>query len=219
MRPLLLACLASVLLAASASANPIRVTVEAKSGDMSPDGYFDPWNRAHRVGVLAQVALTDDFLNPPARGSQIYLGSPPNTGFVWRPESYHEQWGGWADFTLTFDRLTEGPAQEGSPTIHYAGILDGFIGVDDDGRAYGWAVADSISVTLANWTMDSDIPRDVVDLFLDPRAVTLASGVINGRFGSMETVLRINPAAVPEPSTIAAWGVVGLGALAIRRRR
>jgi hypothetical protein len=201
MRPVLRSCVVLALLAAPASANEIRVTVEGK------DGLFPsyPEHRLHEEGLLGQFILPGDLLQ---RGGEISLG--------WAPRRFDPYVYGWADVVLTFDRLTEGPPEAGSPAIR---LRSNLLGEYELSRGQFWRGSwDSMWVfsSLEHENLDSDIPREVLELFLDEEAVTFHSEATTG--GPPSSVINVSPAAVPEPSTLAAWGAVTLGALAIRQR-
>ncbi|HEX8200663.1 MAG TPA: PEP-CTERM sorting domain-containing protein [Isosphaeraceae bacterium] len=195
-----------VLLATSAAANPIRVTLEGRDDAFPARPYA-----LLRQGQIAQKILPDDVLT---RGVDFgYLGSR----YLGSSGSGLFDHGGFADLTLTFDRLASGPPPEGSPSIRLVSILeDGQIRRDGDGRAHGYGPLSPYSATLSNWTPASDIPRPLLDLFLDPQHASWRSQVAGGRNGELYVGFQVTP--VPEPPALAALGLAGLIALAARRR-
>lgn len=196
---LVLALLSMSVAVASVEAAPIRVTVV---GDRHAYPAA-PENSVVHDGIMSQTILPDDF---PIHGY----------GLDWATSySSFYSGGGHAGLTFIFDRLADGPPAAGSPSVTMRAVLDGqILWSPRGGYPYGQLSLKSIETSLANWSAGSDIPRSVIDTFLNPPDPSMTAIGLNG---VVLVSLSLHP--VPEPTTYALWGLVGLGALAVRRRR
>lgn len=127
-----------------------------------------------------------------------------------------------SDFSL---RLTfHGPGSvvaDDGPAIIFTGHTLGFFSSGGSSAVSGGLTGFVDRLKLVNWTPDSSVPRWLIDAFLvDPSGVHIFGGVtggpLNQYFVRMEIPLTT---PVPEPAAWAAWGLVGLGALAVRSWR
>jgi hypothetical protein len=185
----------------SVEAAPIRVTVVGSrtfnadtNSSLVPDG------------VMAQMTLPDDFSSK--RFGMDWV-SPP----TWATTKS----GGHMILTFIFDRLAEGSPAAGSPSVTIRGILQNDWDFHESPRAsYSDMSLKSLTTSLANWSADSDIPRSVIDSFLNPQDAKAFAY----RFSSSDPfTVAYSFQPVPEPATLAVWGLVGMGTMAVRRRR
>ncbi len=123
---------------------------------------------------------------------------------------------------LTFHEPGSAVAGDG-PTVVFTGRAGGSFSASwDSRRVSGWYGGKADRVELVGWTPESDVPRWLIDGFLiDPSRVRISGAVTGGARNEYDSRLTIEPLAspVPEPTSLAAWGLVGLVALAAGRRR
>lgn len=194
-------------LAGPAAAAPIRVTVVGDTNS-SRTQLLPPEISIVNDGILSQTILRDDFLTN-------------GFGTSWRKDSFTSYSGegqpaGHALLTFIFDRATAGPPVAGSPSVSMKAFFDGEISRDGSGRPLGQLTLASVETSLANWTAGSDIPRSVLDVFLDPQRTSILAYAAGGRPGYVEVDLSVRP--VPEVASWAAWALLGLAATTLRRR-
>jgi hypothetical protein len=185
----------------SVEAAPIRVTVV---GNRTFNA--DTNSSLVQDGVMAQMTLPDDLSSQRFGMSWLATGS-------WATSKS----GGHMILTFIFDRSAEGSPAAGSPSVTIRGILSN----DKDFHetttsSYSDMSLKSLTTSVANWSADSDIPRSVIDSFLNPRDPE-AFAYRFSRNDPFAVSYSFQP--VPEPTTLAVWGLVGMGTMAVRRRR
>lgn len=80
---------------------------------------------------------------------------------------------GHALLTFLYDRATNGPPVADSQLVHMNTLFDDTIFRDESGRPYGQLTQAKLETSLANWMPDSDIPRSVIDVFLDSQRTSI----------------------------------------------
>lgn len=193
-------------LAGSAAAAPMRVTVVGDTNS-SHSELLSPERSIVNDGIISQTILPDDFLT---NGFDVSWQKTSFTGY-----SGQGQTAGHALLTFIFDRATDGPPVAGSPSVSMKALFDGEISRDDSGRPYGQLTQAKLETSLANWTPSSDIPRSVIDVFLDSQRTSIFPYAAGGRPGYVQVDLSVR--LVPEVASWAAWALLGLGAMGLRR--
>ncbi len=125
-----------------------------------------------------------------------------------------------AGLTFIFDRLSAGaPAEEAPPSSSRPRWMARSGSIPPEGVPRGQLSTVGIETSLANWSESSEIPRSVIDAFLQPKSTSIRAYGAGGINGYIEAVLTVDPTQVPEPATWLAWTVSGLGALVIQKQR
>ncbi|WP_152052108.1 PEP-CTERM sorting domain-containing protein [Tautonia marina] len=207
MRPVFLSCLALALLATPAAAAPIRVTFEMS--DQAGFGSNEP--------RTFSAILPDEPAWQSYRLNSIHV-RPPQHGQA-EPVS--------ANFRLQlhFDRLIEGPVATGGPSLSFDVEMDGFVTTrPDGGMTPDGAWQGTVLSSDWQWHDSPQIQLPLIEFFRDE--VSFSGYVTGGSEGELIASFILPPIPaeylaepVPEPSTVAGWGAVGLAALVIRHWR
>lgn len=203
------------------AANPIRMTVEKFPGvDYLGD---HGWS-----GNESYYILPDDILTKggsfSVRGDRVFrpsdsYGPPPSQFVPWETTI-----AGNTSLSIRFDREESGPVSELAPRlivdVSWKGKLSDY---DRDSNMGGGWESTSIWVResyYSPWTAASGIPRELIDLVLDPRNLFVWGEVTGGRYNYLDTHFLIRPTAVPEPApwVVAVMSACGFGVRRIWRR-